>query len=132
MKNKSVGFDQPMHETSGHSSGKNKSEVGYVQNPSRKAGGTSSKKNPSHVDYPQKMHEKGGKSTAKNPSKIGFVQPSPGGSGGTGVKYADKQGVVQKKAKKGSLAKEVQVGPAAASFKSTAELRAFGKSKHGL
>lgn len=125
-----VGFDMPNHGTTGNSASKNKSEVGFEQNPARgKAGKTSSKKNASEVSFDQKTAKNTGNSTGKNPGQASFQQ-NPSNPGGPGApREQDKGGVVQKKATKGSVGEAKPVGPKITSIDQLVKMR---KKKFGV
>lgn len=121
-------FVQPSHGMTGNSTGKNKSEMGFQQNPfSKGAGSNSSKKNPSEASFAQTPPQ--GKAKAQTGGVAPFEQPNHGGSAPM-PKVADKTAVVQKKMKKASPG-QPQVAPPA-KFTSIASVMSYRKKKFGV
>lgn len=123
-----VPFKQPMHGQGKTTSAKNKSKVGFKQNPAIKgAGKTSSKKNKSEVSFVQPSKGSGGKSSKKNPSKVGFEQPNRAGKTASTLSFEGKN--VGKGAKVKPAGK---VAPPAGKFKSIDQVVAYRKKKYGV
>lgn len=119
-----VGFMQPAHMKTGHSTGKNPSKLGFTQ-PGHGKGGTSSKKSPGKLGYTQPNHGKTGSSTAKNPAKVGFVQKVHG----TPVKMPAASGAGPVGAKMGKAKAPPAVGP---KMKSLDDVMAYRKKTYGV
>lgn len=122
-----VDFEQPSHGVGGTSSAKNKSKVGFKQNPAiGKAGKnkTGMMNVKGKVDFTQKTAPMTKNSSAKNAGKVGFDQPNRAG-----------KTVAMPKATGGSVGKgdkikkAKNVGP---KFKSMDDVKDYAKKKYKI
>lgn len=128
-------FVQPAHGQGKTTSAKNKTKVGFKQNPAIGAAGkTSSKKNPGKVPFKQKTAAKTGNSSKKNAGKADFSQPNRAGKNVSMPTPAG--GSVMKGSKGGKpkiMASASKVAPKmGAKFTSVDAITSYRKKKYGV